>query len=286
MGALLLAHHQALFLHIGPELFARRKAIQSGIRPSLGVKGRVRVHDVDHGQVVAQPDLIVIRIMARRHLERAGAKGRIDIGVGNHRNRPVKRRHQRCLAHQVTIALVVGVDGHGGITQDRLRPRGTHLQIAALLQRVAEGVECALLLFIFHFQIADRALAAGTPVHQPLAAIDQAFLVEANKSFQHRRAQAIVQRKAFPSPVTGDAHAFLLRGDAAMIFRFPTPHLFDKTLAAQIMPGDALFVQHAFHYILGGDAGVIRSRHPERGAAAHPVVADQHVLDAAGDGVA
>jgi hypothetical protein len=45
-------------------------------------------------------------------------------------------------------------------------------------------------------------------------------------------------------------------------------------------------LQLALHHVLRGDAGVVGARHPQRRVARHAVVAGQHVLDAAGDGVA
>ncbi len=71
-----------------------------------------------------------------------------------------------------------------------------------------------------------------------------------------------------------------------MIFVFPVPHLPHKALPAQVLAGDALLFQLALHHILGGDAGMVRARHPQGGAAGHAVVADQQILHAAGDGVA
>ena len=52
------------------------------------------------------------------------------------------------------------------------------------------------------------------------------------------------------------------------------------------MSGGAAFGKFAFDDVLGGDAGMIRAWDPERGPAGHTIVADEHVLDSAGDGVA
>ena len=60
----------------------------------------------------------------------------------------------------------------------------------------------------------------------------------------------------------------------------------EEALAAEVVAGGVVFGEFAFDDVLGGDAGVVGAGDPEGGAAGHAVVADEHVLDGAGDGVA
>ena len=69
--------------HVGPQLFTRFKAVQTGIWPSFVVERGVLVHDVDNGQLVTLANFIVVGIMPGRNLERARAKFAIHIRVAN-----------------------------------------------------------------------------------------------------------------------------------------------------------------------------------------------------------
>src|SRR5207302_3692804 len=52
----------------------------------------------------------------------------------------------------------------------------------------------------------------------------------------------------------------------------------DKRLATKLAVIDSLRGQSAHHHRLQGDPGMVVPRLPERAEAAHPVIADQHVL--------
>ncbi len=75
-------------------------------------------------QVVALADLEVDRVVAGRHLQRAGAALDAHRLVGDHRHRPVRGGHEHLPPDQVAVAVVLGVHGDGGVGRDRLRPRG------------------------------------------------------------------------------------------------------------------------------------------------------------------
>ena len=71
-------------------------------------------------------DLEVVRVVRRRHLDRAGAEGRIDVLVGDDRDRPVGQRQRDLGADQVLVPLVVGMHRHGGVAEHRLGAGGGH----------------------------------------------------------------------------------------------------------------------------------------------------------------
>jgi len=75
----------------------------------------------------------------------------------------------------------------------------------------------------------------------------------------------------------------VLIGDDAAVLFLPLPDPRHKRLTAQIVPCKALLRQLSLHYILRGDAGVIRPRHPEGRMAQHAVIADHEILDRSGD---
>ncbi len=64
-----------------------------------------------------------------------------------------------------------------------------------------------------------------------------------------------------------------------MILDLPLPHPFHELLAPEFLAGDLLGAQQVlFHLQLGGDAGMVAARHPQRRDALHTVVADHQVL--------
>jgi hypothetical protein len=114
---------------------------------------------------------------------------------------------------QMLVALVVGMHRHGGIAQHGFRAGGGNDQIAAAFgQRVADVPHEAAFLGADHFQIRDGGVQHRVPVDQPLAAIDQPLLVQADEHLAHRRRQAIVHGEALarsspprrPSAATGE----------------------------------------------------------------------------------
>ncbi len=236
---------------------------------------------------MALADLVVVGIMTRRDLERACAKLRVDIFVGDDGDFAAEDGHDGGLAHQVAVTFVVGVDGDGGVAQDGLGARGADLDEAAVGEGIAEGVEVADDLFVLDFEVADGAGAARTPVDQVVGAVDQALFIEPDKGVEHGFAEAVVQRKALALPVTRDAHALLLGGDAVVVFVFPVPHFAHKLLrdpsSWRERPCSA---SCALDDVLRGDAGVVRAGDPQRGLPDHAMIADEHVLDGVGDGVA
>ena len=80
------------------DLRTRFVAVHAGVRARIDIvagDARVEVHDRGHRQIVAQPDLVVGRIVRRRHLYRAGAESFIDRGVGDDRNLSLARAAAR-----------------------------------------------------------------------------------------------------------------------------------------------------------------------------------------------
>jgi len=92
-----------------------------------------------------------------------------------------------------------------------------------------------------------------------------------------------VKRSRFQSglvlPVRAGAEAAHLAGDGAAGVFLPLPHLLQEALAAEVVAADALGVELALDDDLGGDAGVVGARLPQRVVAAHAVVARERVHD-------
>ena len=245
-----------------------------------GQDRRVLVEHVQHRQRVALAEFVVVEVVRRRDLDAAGTELRIDIGVGHDRHQATRDRQAYRAADEMAVALVIRMHGHGRVTEHRLRARGGHHQLrAAVLERVAQVPQAAFLLRRQHLQVRQRRVQHRVPVHQPLAAVDQALLVQPHERLGHRLRQARVHREALATPVHACAEAAQLARDRAAGLLLPFPHALDERLATQVVARQALGVELAFHDHLRGDAGVIGSRLPQRPVAAHAVVARQPVHD-------
>ena len=58
---------------------------------------------------------------------------------------------------------------------------------------------------------------------------------------------------------------------------FPVPDFFQKLVATEVVARNVLGIELAFHHDLGGDAGVVGARLPQRVVTRHAVIADERV---------
>ena len=279
--------HQAGGLHVLPQPAAAFEPIQPGVGTGVFIHGCVRVEHADDRQAVALADLVVGRIVAGRDLERAGGEGWVDQCVMDHRDRPIEDRHQHRLTDQVTIALVVGVHGHGGVAQNGLRPGRRHGDdLARSLDRIAEVVQRALLFAVLHLQVADRGAQTRRPIDQVRTAVDQPLVVQSDEGLAHGARESGVEREALTPPIARRPQAAQLLRDDAAVLLLPLPHALLEGLAPDRLTRQPVFRQRLLDLQLGGDAGVVAPRHPQHRMALHPLIADHQILDGHEHGVA
>ena len=238
------------------------------------------VHDGDGFQAVFAPELEVVHVVGRGHLEAARAEFALDVGVGDDGNAPADQGQDDVLADEFLVALVLGMHGHGRVAEHGLGPGGGHgHEGVGALHRIADMVELANVGGVFDFQVGQGGVAARAPVDDVVAPVDEAFLVEAHEHFAHGPGQALVHGEAFPAPVDRRAQAADLVQDLAAVFLAPLPDPFDKGLATEGFAGGTLGGELALHHVLGGDAGMVGAGHPQDLAALLAVVTAQDVLD-------
>ena len=225
--------------------------------------------------------------MCGGHLHRAGAELHIHILVGHHGDLPVHQRQNDLFAHQIGVALVVGVHGHAGIAQHGFGASGRHDHaLAAVRAGVADVPQMAGLLLVLHLCVGQGGLALGAPVDDTVAAVDQAFFVQAHEHLAHGLIAALVHGEAFPAPVAASAQTALLAVDASAVLLFPCPCPLQKAFAAYHFLGQT-FLGHGVHHLhLGGDGGVVGAGQPQGGVALHAVVTDRRILQKAVHGMA
>ena len=228
------------------------------------------VDDLDGGEIVAPGHFEVVEVVGRGDLQGPGAELQRDVGVGDHRNLAPQHRQAQGGAVEFQVALVFGVDRHRGVAQQGLGPGGGHGEVAvARGQGIADIIEVAVVGVVLHLQVGQGRVAAGAPVDDVVALVDQALFIEADKDLPHRPGEALVQGEALPAPVAGGAQALQLVDDLPAGFGLPLPDPLDEGLPAQGVAVGALGGQLALHHVLGGDAGVVGARHPQGVKALH-----------------
>jgi len=84
----------------------------------------------------------VVGIVGGRHLDAAGAEGRIDMLIGDDRDAVAHQGQLNGAAHQSPLAGIGGIHGYGGVAEHRLGAGGGDHQVVAgvplhRLQRIA-----------------------------------------------------------------------------------------------------------------------------------------------------
>ena len=232
-------------------------------------------------------DLEVGRVMAGRDLERAGAELGLDAGVRDHGDRPLHIGDDDLLADRVPVARVVGVDGDRDVGEDRRRAHGRDRDRS---RAVGEGVarigERVVHVDVLDLEVGDRRLVERAPVDDPLRPVDPPAVPEVDEEPHHRLDVGVVHREALAAVVERGTEAAELARDRPARLLEVAPDPLDERLAAEHLPRRPLLRELFLDHVLGRDAGVVVARLPERVEAAHPVPADQHVLERAVEGVA
>ena len=105
------------------------------------------------------------------------------------------------------MARVVRIHGNGSIPQHGLRPRGRHGNSSRIIthKRIGNVPEMTVLFLMGHFKIGERGRAAGAPVSDALAPINQALVVQPHERSAHGARRTRIERERVPRPVAGSA---------------------------------------------------------------------------------
>ena len=270
---------------------ARLEAVEVRVLPGQLVHRAVGIHDRDDLEVVALPDLEVDGVVAGGDLQRARAAFDLDGGVRDDRDEPPVGRHGRPQADEVAVAVVVRVDGDGGVRRDRLRAGGGDDDVLAggcalgVHDRVADVPERARLVLVVDLDVGDGGAAVDAPIDEALGAVDEAVVVEVLEGGADGELALLVHRERLARPVRRGAQAAVLQGDATAALADELPGALQERLAADVVAGDALARQVALDDGVHGDGGVVDAGLPEGVVAEHAVPAGEGVLDRGGEGV-
>ena len=173
-------------------------------------------------------------------------KARVDDVVGDDRHVAVDERDPHRRPDERRVARVVGVDGDGGVAEDRLgaggrdRDRRVRVRLARRLvdQVVADAPQRAGLGRRDHLEVADAGPAARAPVDQRLGPIREALLGTAAGTRSRTacaETSSIVNRRRPQSQRAADASLLVEDHVAGRVDE--RPHPLEVALAAEASRG-------------------------------------------------
>ena len=225
-------------------------------------------------------DLEVGRVVARRDLERPGAELALDAFVGDRGHAPLDEGDDDLLADEVAVALVAGVNRDCDVGEDRRRPHRSDRDLArAVGERIADVRERVVLVLVLHLEVGERGPVTGAPVDDPARAVDPAALVEVDEPAHDRAVVALVHREARAPVVERGSEAAELAHDGAAVALEPLLDVGVEAFTAQVALAASLLRERAPDRGPRRDAGVVVARLEQRVEPAHPVPADERVLE-------
>ena len=264
---------------VGDNLLSGLVAVETLILSAVFVDLAVVVQHPDDLQIVAQTHLKVVGVVGGGHLDAAGAEVHLGVIVSDNGNFLIHQGQNDHLAHDVLVALVVGVDAHAGVAQHGLGTGGCHDHLTgAVSQRVADVPQMTGLVHILHLGVGQGGDAVGTPVDNAAALVDQTLFVQGDEDLPHGLGAALVHGEPCALPVAAGAQLLLLLHDAVAILVLPVPDTLQEFFTAKIVAGQPLLAKLLLHLDLGGDAGVIDAGNPQGVVALHPLEPDQSIL--------
>ena len=232
------------------------------------------------GQAVPLTHFVVIEIVRGRDFDATAAEFRIDISVADDGYVALRERQTHAPADQMTVAFVVRMHRDGGIAQHGLRSGGCDHEVAfAVEQRIAQMPQAARFLLGDHFQIRQSGLEHRIPVHQPLAAIDQAFAVKPYERLGHRPRELRIHGELVSLPIDRSAQPAQLACDQPARGVLPLPDSFDERVAPKIGAALSGGVQLPFDHHLRGNAGMIHAGLPQRVETHHAPMTNERIHD-------
>ncbi len=222
-------------LEVGDDALPRLEPVEPAIGGGrLVVDLRVRRQDVEQRQAAALPDLVVVEVVRRRQLHAARAEGGVRELVGEQRDLAAGERQRERRAVEAAVALVVRVKGDGDVAEHRLGARRRDRDVAlAVRERIADVPERAVLLLGLDLEVGDRGLQHRVPVDEPLAAVDEPVLVQADEGRLHGARHPGIHGEAVAAPVDRGAEPAHLARDRAAGLLLPAPHARGEGLAPE-----------------------------------------------------
>ena len=196
------------------------------------------------------------------------------------RNATVRQRKRNLLAVKMKVARVGRIDRNRRVAQQRLGTRRSHHQpLLAPSHRVGDVPEEPILFLLLHLEVAQHRLASRVPVYQPVVLVDEPLLPEPHKDLAHRLRQTLVHREPLARPVEAGTEPTQLHRNPVPILLLPKPGVLEEGLTTHLPAIQPALLQVTLHHHLRRDARVVGAGQPECLKPAHPLPADQHILN-------
>ena len=296
---------QSFGLHRRHHRPAGLKAIETRKAAGGCVHAAVLGHHRDLGQAVALADGEIVGVVGGRHLDATGAKGRIDMLIGDDRDAAAHQGQLNAAAHQVGVAGIGGIHRHGGVAEHRFRAGGGDHQVVDGVigpwggsggpkrnrpgqgcERITQMPQRPLHLLHFHLQITHCRTGSGTPIDEIFAAINQALLMQPHKGFHHCFVEPRIEGEALAAPIHRIAQAAQLADDGAAAFRLPGPGPLKESIATQVIFVGSFSLELLFQDRLHGNRGVVGARQAEHILALQALEAHHRVDQGGVEGMA
>ena len=235
-------------IEVSNDFVARHPAVQTAIGSGdVVVQGGVRIHQVDDFHGVPLADGVVVEVVRGGDFDAAGTEVHFDVFVSDDGDNALSQRDVHHFAEQVAVAFVVGMHCQRTVSKDGFRAGGGDVHVLAVQslsgdEGVTDVIHVAVFFTVFDFEVGDGGFQHRVPVHQALAAIDEAVFVQADEEGAHRAREVVVHGEAFARPVERGAEAAQLLHDLSAGLVFPLPDFFGERLTAEVMPRFALRV--------------------------------------------
>ena len=149
-------YQQPQFVQIFYDILTAFIPFLSFIASGLFGHDTVFIDDNDGFQILPQAHLIVVGVMGRGDLYRAGTEFRINIVIGDDGDLPVHDRQQDFFAYQLAVPLVFRIHGHRRIAGDGFRTGGGNGQVFPFMtdDRIFDIPQMARVVLVLYFDIA------------------------------------------------------------------------------------------------------------------------------------
>ncbi|EKD83109.1 MAG: hypothetical protein ACD_39C00886G0003 [uncultured bacterium] len=160
------------------------------------------IHYDDLFEVVAPPHLEIVGIVSRSNLNRAGTKRLIDEIVYQNWYFAVDEWQHEGFADKIGIALVVRIDRNGNVTKHGFWSGCSYNHVTlAVFAGITNIPEITVGIFWNLFFVRKGCSTTWTPVNDVFALVDQAILMQFNKTAFNSLTEAFIHGKALAFPV-------------------------------------------------------------------------------------
>src|SRR5215216_7062747 len=200
----------------------------------------VWVHDVDGVEAESAPYLEVVGVMRRGDLEDTCTEFGIYVLVGEDLYLPLDEWHHDPASDKVTVPRILGVDDERHVAEHCFGTCGEDLGVSlsvgakafAVNEGVADAVELALHVLVGDFEVRDGRAVVRAPVGDAVAAVDQTFLVQADKCGEDGIDVIVVHGVPEATPIEGGAEPLVLAEDLFARLEGELAAAFDESLTS------------------------------------------------------